>query len=428
MAVWGTPAATEDDAERAVRAALDLVAAVSALGDELGARRPARSGRRAHGRGGGDARRRRRGDGRGRPRQHGLADPVGRRARAGARRRGDPARDRADDRLRGRRRARAQGQDGRDAALAGAAASSPGARGALKSHGPRGAVRRPRPRAAPDQGSLPRLRGRAPRPPRVGDRASPGSASRASAWEFYKYFDGLAEHVYWHRGRCLSYGEGVTYWALADMVRMRCRIAEDEPAAAALAKLARRCDEHIARRGRARASSSRGSRTCSASTSTEPRPRRTCSRPGGCSSSGSRRVPGRARSSRTCSGPTRRLLDFIEYLLEWSRNQPLFVVTLARPELHERRPAGARGSATSRRSTSSRCRGGDGGAARGPRARAARRRCATRSWPAPRACRSTRSRRCACCSTAARSCAGRRRLPAASARSTPSRCRRRCTR
>ena len=28
MAVWGTPAATEDDAERAVRAGLDLVAAV----------------------------------------------------------------------------------------------------------------------------------------------------------------------------------------------------------------------------------------------------------------------------------------------------------------------------------------------------------------------------------------------------------------
>ena len=37
MAVWGTPTATEDDAERAVRAALDLVAAVSSLGDEVGA-------------------------------------------------------------------------------------------------------------------------------------------------------------------------------------------------------------------------------------------------------------------------------------------------------------------------------------------------------------------------------------------------------
>src|SRR5690348_413261 len=37
MAVWGTPTATEDDAERAVRAALDLVSAVTALGDEVGA-------------------------------------------------------------------------------------------------------------------------------------------------------------------------------------------------------------------------------------------------------------------------------------------------------------------------------------------------------------------------------------------------------
>src|ERR671930_1120033 len=37
MAVWGAPVATEDDAERAVRAALDLVAAVQALGEEVGA-------------------------------------------------------------------------------------------------------------------------------------------------------------------------------------------------------------------------------------------------------------------------------------------------------------------------------------------------------------------------------------------------------
>src|SRR6476469_5772582 len=37
MAVWGTPVAQEDDAERAVRTALDLVAAVSALGADVGA-------------------------------------------------------------------------------------------------------------------------------------------------------------------------------------------------------------------------------------------------------------------------------------------------------------------------------------------------------------------------------------------------------
>ena len=36
MALWGAPVAHEDDAERAVRAGLDLVAAVTALGDKMG--------------------------------------------------------------------------------------------------------------------------------------------------------------------------------------------------------------------------------------------------------------------------------------------------------------------------------------------------------------------------------------------------------
>ena len=50
MAVWGTPVANEDDAERAVRAALDLVAAVPELDPR------SRAGRGADRRGGGDGR------------------------------------------------------------------------------------------------------------------------------------------------------------------------------------------------------------------------------------------------------------------------------------------------------------------------------------------------------------------------------------
>ena len=46
------------------------------------------------------------------------------------------------------------------------------------------------------------------------------------------------------------------------------------------------------------------------------------------------------------------LLDFIDYLLEWSAEFPIFVLTLGRPELRERRPAwepAALGSRSSRR-------------------------------------------------------------------------------
>jgi hypothetical protein len=39
------------------------------------------------------------------------------------------------------------------------------------------------------------------------------------AWELEKHLDGLAETIWWRRGRCLAYGEGVAFWALAEMVR-----------------------------------------------------------------------------------------------------------------------------------------------------------------------------------------------------------------
>ena len=47
-------------------------------------------------------------------------------------------------------------------------------------------------------------------------------------WEFDKYVDGLAARTKWHQGRCLSYGEGVAFWALAQMVRHRLGIGEQD--------------------------------------------------------------------------------------------------------------------------------------------------------------------------------------------------------
>ncbi|MBM2823066.1 MAG: Tetratricopeptide repeat protein, partial [Thermoleophilia bacterium] len=148
---------------------------------------------------------------------------------------------------------------------------------------------------------------------------------------------GIAETVYWHRVRCLSYGEGVTYWALADMVRMRCRIAEEEEPASALAKLHATLDEHILDREER--------------DFLEPRLAHLL----GLAEHQARDQQDLFAAWRLFferlaeSYPTvlafedmqwadASLLDFVEYLLDWSRNHPIFVVTLARPELLERRP------------------------------------------------------------------------------------------
>ena len=54
------------------------------------------------------------------------------------------------------------------------------------------------------------------------------------AWEFEKYIDGVVGNVFWHAGRSPAYGNGISYWALAEMVRGRAGIAEtDEPRVAA---------------------------------------------------------------------------------------------------------------------------------------------------------------------------------------------------
>jgi class 3 adenylate cyclase len=65
------------------------------------------------------------------------------------------------------------------------------------------------------------------------------------AWEFFKYVDGLSQEIFWHRGRCLAYGEGVAYWALSEMVRMRTGIVENEPPESASEKLRRSVGQFV---------------------------------------------------------------------------------------------------------------------------------------------------------------------------------------
>jgi class 3 adenylate cyclase/tetratricopeptide (TPR) repeat protein len=65
------------------------------------------------------------------------------------------------------------------------------------------------------------------------------------AWELEKYVDGLSRTVRWSRGRCLSYGDGVAFWALAEAVRGRLGLGSDESSAAALPDLDRVLEAHV---------------------------------------------------------------------------------------------------------------------------------------------------------------------------------------
>jgi class 3 adenylate cyclase/tetratricopeptide (TPR) repeat protein len=69
------------------------------------------------------------------------------------------------------------------------------------------------------------------RPALVVVEGEAGVGKSRLAWEFEKYVDGLTTPVRWHSGRCLAYGEGVAYYALADAIRGRLRagLAEQGP-------------------------------------------------------------------------------------------------------------------------------------------------------------------------------------------------------
>ena len=58
----------------------------------------------------------------------------------------------------------------------------------------------------------------------------PGVGKTRLAWEFEKYVDGLSTAVRWHSGRCVAYGEGVAFYALAEAVRGRLGALEGDGA------------------------------------------------------------------------------------------------------------------------------------------------------------------------------------------------------
>ena len=339
MAVWGTPVAAEQDVERAVRAALDLVSSVADLGAEAGvpglaARAGVVTGEVAVTLGA---------VGEGMV----AGDAVNTAARVqAAAQPGQVLTDGATQRL----AERAIGfADAGEHALKGKAERQrlwqatrvlAGVGGAQRVDG----------LEAPLVGRDAELRtikelfhaaaGR--RVPRLVLVAGPAGVGKSRlGWEFEKYIDGLAEDVWWHRGRCLSYGDGVAFWALAEIVRQRLSIGEEDPADAAAGKLAAGLDRFITDPDERAYVELRLARLLGVGFAGDS---------GGPLSREELFAGWRLFFERLAAeGPVvlliedgqyadAGLLDFLDHLTDWSRDLPIYVLVFTRPELAQARP------------------------------------------------------------------------------------------
>ena len=341
MAVWGTPTANEDDAERAVRTALDLLAAVQELDPTLSARAGVLTGEAAVTIGA---------EGQGMV----AGDLVNTAARIQSAAQPGTV-------LVGEATRRAT-----EAAIAYEAAGEHELKGkaeplalhrALRVLAARGGAQKTVGLEPPFEGRDRELRlvkevfhssaeeGKAQLVTVVG---TAGLGKSRFAWEFEKYVDGLADLFWWHRGRCLAYGEGVAYWALAEMVRMRAGILEEEAPDSALAKLRASIEEHVSDEEERAWLEPRLAHLLGLAERTAPDREDLFS--------AWRLFFERLAEQRPVvlifedlHWADAGLLDFVEYLLEWSRSHALFVLALARPDLLERRPsfgAGGRNATT----------------------------------------------------------------------------------
>jgi class 3 adenylate cyclase/tetratricopeptide (TPR) repeat protein len=339
MAVWGTPAASEGDAERAVRAALDLVAAVQALGAEAGAEGLAARagvvtgemavnlGAVGEGMVAGDA----------------VNTAARVQAAAGP---GQVLADASTQRLAGRAVGFA---DAGEHTLKGKAEPQRLWR-ATRVVSAVGGVQRVDGLEAPLTGRDAELRTirelfhaaverQVPRLVLVSGPAGVGKSRLG--WEFEKYTDGLAAEVWWHRGRCLSYGEGVAFWALAEIVRQRLGIAEEDLAEAAAAKLKDGLDQFVADPAEQAYVGARLGRLLGVPFPGDaggPVPREELF-------AGWRlffeRLAGQmpvVLLVEDAQHADHGLLDFLDHLIDWARDLPIYVLVFSRPELQQARP------------------------------------------------------------------------------------------
>ena len=135
----------------------------------------------------------------------------------------------------------------------------------------------------------------------------PGMGKSRLVAELFQVVDAEPELITWRQGRCLPYGEGISYWALGEMAKAQAGVLESDSADEAEAEARRGC--RCARPGRRGGRLGCGPpatarRPRAGSPGREPRRAARRSRPGGASS---RRSPSSARrcsSSRISTGPT----------------------------------------------------------------------------------------------------------------------------
>jgi class 3 adenylate cyclase/tetratricopeptide (TPR) repeat protein len=330
MALWGAPTAREDDAERAVRAALDLVDAVRVLGPGISARAGVLTGEAAVTLGASN---------------QGLVagDLVNTASRLQSA--APPGCVLVGEATMRAASAAIDFEAAGDQVLKGKAAPVAAWR-ALRVAAQRGGQGRsdlPEPPFVGRDDELRMLKdliattGRDRRPRLVSITGPGGIGKSRLAWELEKYLDGISEAIWWHRGRSPSYGEGITFWALGEMVRRRCGLVEDADDATTRERVRATVAEFVP--------GDEDRRWVEPALLTllglEPAP------------SGGRDVlfaAWRIFFERIADRGTvvllfedlqwadTGLLDFIDHVLEWARNTPLLVVTLARPELFDRRP------------------------------------------------------------------------------------------
>ncbi len=65
----------------------------------------------------------------------------------------------------------------------------------------------------------------------------PGIGKTRLVAELFGYIDTKPELVTWRQGRCLPYGEGITFWALGEILKAHAGILESDPPGIATSKL-----------------------------------------------------------------------------------------------------------------------------------------------------------------------------------------------